>query len=411
METIFYFVFFYPLFMAFFWMIGSLLFYFRYEHGKFAPPELKHYPHVAILVPCHNEEADVHATVEKLLRNRYPDFEIVAINDGSNDQTGAVLDQLAEKEPKLRVVHLARNFGKAMALRAGAMASRAEFLVCIDADTQLDETAIFWMMLHFETGPRVGAVTGNPRILNRRTLLSRIQVGEFSSIIGMVKRSQRDVGRIFTVSGCMVCYRRRALHDVGYWSPETVTEDIDVSWKLQLHYWDIRYEPRALAWIAMPETMKGLWRQRQRWARGGIEAAIKYRSLLLDWTKRRMWSVYVEYAIGTAWSYTWAFTVLCWILTTLLPGIWPQQYAVDSLLPRWTGVVLGVTCMLQFSIGLFLDSHYEKRIARNLFWAIWYPAVYWMISSFATIVAVPKAIYYHGRIRYATWKSPERGVS
>lgn len=411
MEFLFYFIFFYPLFMAFFWMIGSLLFFFRHERGQQVRPALARYPHVAILVPCHNEASDIRTTLEKLLGNRYPDFEIVAVNDGSTDATGAILDEVSAIEPRLRVIHLARNYGKAMALRAAALTSRAEFLMCIDADTHLDEDALFWMVEHFLNGPRVGAVTGNPRIANRETLLSRIQVGEFSSIIGMVKRSQRDIGRVFTVSGCHVCFRRRALHDIGYWSPETVTEDIDVSWRLQLHYWDVRFEPRALAWITMPETLRGLWRQRVRWARGGIEAALKYRTLLKGWTKRRMWPVYGEYAVGSVWCYAWAFTVLCWIMTVLAPTYWPNELFVETLLPRWTGVILGVTCLLQFMVGMYLDSHYEKGILRNLFWAIWYPAVYWMISSAATIVAIPQALYWRGRVQYATWKSPERGVS
>lgn len=411
MEFLFYFVFFYPLFMAFFWMIGSLLFFFRHERGQRERPVLAQHPLVGILVPCHNEASDIRETVEQLGRNRYPDFEIIAINDGSDDATGSILDELAVREPRLRIVHLAKNYGKAMALRAGAMVSRAEYLMCIDADTLLDEDAIFWMVEHLLNGPRVGAVTGNPRVANRATLLSRIQVGEFSSIIGMVKRSQRDLGRVFTVSGCHVCFRRRALHDIGYWSPETVTEDIDISWRLQLHYWDVRFEPRALAWITMPETLQGLWRQRLRWARGGIEAAIKYGALLRDWTKRRMWPVYGEYVVGSTWCYAWAFTVLCWFMTLLFPEFWPDSLFVESLLPRWTGVILGVTCLLQFMVGLYLDSHYEKGVLRNLFWAIWYPAVYWMISSIATIVAIPMAIYWRGRVRYATWKSPERGAA
>ena len=413
MEALFYFVFFYPLYMAFFWMFGSLLFFFRHEYGKQAPPDLPEYPHVAILVPCHNEAADIRETIDQLRRNKYPDFEIVAINDGSADETGAILDAMAADEPRLRTVHLVHNCGKAMALRAGAMACRADYIVCIDADTLLDEYAIHWMMSHFLTGPRVGAVTGNPRIANRRTLLARIQIGEFSAIVGMVKRSQRDVGRVFTVSGCIACFRRRALHNIGYWSPETVTEDIDVSWKLQLGYWDVRYEPRALAWVAMPETLLGLWRQRLRWARGGFEAAFKYRSLVKTWTKRRMWPIYLEYVVSAVWCYAWAFTVLCWLMTLLFPNYWPAALAVDSILPRWTGVVLGVTCLLQFTIGLFLDSHYERGIVRNLFWAIWYPAIYWMLSAAATIVAIPKALRgstRRTRVRYATWKSPERGV-
>jgi biofilm PGA synthesis N-glycosyltransferase PgaC len=411
MEFLFYFVFFYPLFMAFFWMIGALIFFMRHERGQQRRPTLLQYPPVAILVPCHNEAANIRATLAQLMRNRYPDFEIIVVNDGSTDITGAILDELAVLQPRVRVIHLARNYGKAMALRAAALTSRAEFLMCIDADTLLDEDALFWMLEHFLQGPRVGAVTGNPRIANCSTLLSRIQIGEFSSIIGMVKRSQRDLGRVFTVSGCHVCFRRRALHDIGYWSPETVTEDIDVSWKLQLHYWDIRFEPRALAWITTPETLRGLWRQRLRWAQGGIEAALKYKALLKHWHKRRMWAVYVEYVVGSAWCYAWAFTAMCWIMTLLLPTHWPNELAVASLLPHWSGVILGVTCLLQFMVGLYIDSHYEKGILRNLYWAIWYPAAYWMISSMATIVAIPKVICRHGRVRYATWQSPERGVS
>src|SRR5690606_1756376 len=110
--------------------------------------------------------------------------------------------------------------------------------------------------------PRVGAVTGNPRIRTRSTLLGRIQVGEFSSIIGLIKRAQRTYGKVFTVSGVMACFRRSALHDVGYWDPHALTEDIDVSWRLEIRHWDVRFEPNALCWILMPETLQGLWRQR-----------------------------------------------------------------------------------------------------------------------------------------------------
>jgi biofilm PGA synthesis N-glycosyltransferase PgaC len=229
MQAISQFVFFYPLYMAFFWMLGALLFFFRRERIQQAPPVLDDYPLVSILVPCHDEEENVRATIERLLRNRYPLFEIIAINDGSRDRTGAILAELAAQHGRLRVLTLERNFGKAMALRAGALASRGEYLMCVDADALLHEDALLWMIPHFLNGPRVAAVSGNPRVQNKQGLLARIQIGELASIIGMVKRSQRDIGRIFTVSGVHVCYRKRALHDAGYWSPETVTEDIDIS--------------------------------------------------------------------------------------------------------------------------------------------------------------------------------------
>lgn len=184
---------------------------------------------------------------------------MIAINDGSRDDTGARLDVLAARHPRLRVIHLDRNLGKANALRMGALASRSEYLICIDGDAMLEEFAMHWMIWHLSSGPRVGAVTGNPRIRNRSTLLGRLQVAEFSSIIGMIKRAQRVYGRIFTVSGVIAGFRRTALHRIGYWADDMMTEDIDISWRLQLDHWDIRYEPNALCFILMPETLKGLW--------------------------------------------------------------------------------------------------------------------------------------------------------
>ncbi len=410
MHAIFWFVFLYPLFMAILWMMGAMVFFARRERQERTPPELPEHPRVAILVPCHNEAVVIRDTISQLMKNRYPNFEIIAIDDGSTDGTNDILHELAREHDRLRVVTLTRNFGKAMALRAGTLASSAEFLMCIDADALLDRDALFWMMRHFLNGPRVGAVTGNPRVVNRTSLLARIQIGEFSAIIGMVKRTQRDIGRVFTVSGVNACFRRAAVHQVGFWSPETVTEDIDISWKLQLRYWDVRYEPMALTWILVPETLRALWRQRLRWAQGGVEAALKYGRELRHWTKRRMWSVIVEYWVGVAWCYAFAFTVLCWAGTNFLPpGTWPQVMAVPTLVPGWTGVVLGVTCLAQFIVGLVLDGNYERRgLLRYLYWAIWYPAVYWMINAATTIVAVPKGLRQRGKTRYATWKSPGR---
>lgn len=409
MKIVALFVFFYPLYMAFFWMIGALLFYLRRERGPGAPPALADYPLVSVLIPCHNEQDNIRTTIERLRGNRYPNLEIIAIDDGSQDRTGRILEDLMVIEPRLRVVTLVRNLGKAMALRAGALAARGEFLMCVDADALLAEDALLWMIPHFLQSGRVAAVTGNPRVLNRRGLLARIQIGEFAAIIGMVKRSQRDVGRIFTVSGVHVCYRRRALHEVGYWSPHTVTEDIDISWRLQINHWDIRYEPRALSWIVVPETLPGLWRQRLRWARGGIEAALEHRRNLGGWLRRRMWPVFVEYWVGALWSYSWVLLALCFVMTWALPGLWPEVLAVETLIPQWPGVLLGTVCVLQFGVGLFLDSRYERGIFRNLFWAIWYPMAYWTLSGLTTVAAIPLALGRHGAVRYARWQSPERG--
>lgn len=89
------------------------------------------------MIPCFNEEEQVHETIKYAMQTQYPDFEVIAINDGSSDKTAKILDELQQVYPRLRVVHLAENQGKAYALRAAAMVSQHEYLVCIDGDALL----------------------------------------------------------------------------------------------------------------------------------------------------------------------------------------------------------------------------------------------------------------------------------
>ena len=410
LAGLFEFAFLYPIVMSFFWMSGGLYYYVRRERHarpRTDPPPLADYPPVSLLIPCHNEGDNAEETISSALLQKYPDYEVIAINDGSSDHTADVLNALAARHPQLRVIHLDRNLGKANALRMGALAAKSEYLVCIDGDALLDEYATHWMVWHLTSGPRVGAVTGNPRIRNRSTLLGKLQVGEFSSIIGMIKRAQRVYGRIFTVSGVISAFRRTALHRIGYWADDMVTEDIDISWRLQLDHWDIRYEPNALCFILMPETLKGLWRQRLRWAQGGVEVLRRHGMALFDWRKRRMWGVLAEYLLSVLWAYTMLAIIVLWLLGNFV-ALPPALY-IHTILPSWHGVILAMVCMLQFASSSIIDRRYETRVGRNYFWMIWYPMAYWLLSLFTTVVALPKTLL-KPRGKRATWVSPDRGI-
>jgi poly-beta-1,6-N-acetyl-D-glucosamine synthase len=409
-DWIFGFSFYYPLFMAYLWMAGALYYYLAKERKEplyVLAPRLPEYPHVSVLVPCFNEGSNLHETIGAMLTLNYPNYDIIAINDGSTDNTGAIIDELAAAHPKVKAIQLASNQGKAMALTVGAMMSTSEYLVCIDGDSVLDRNCIVWMMRHFVTGARVGAVTGNPRIRNRSTMLGKLQVGEFSSVIGLIKRAQRVYGRIFTVSGVVAAFRKSALHQVGYWSTNMVTEDIDISWKMQTNYYDVRYEPNALCWILMPETLRGLWRQRTRWAQGGAEVLIKYKDIFTDFKKRRMWPVYFELVISTIWAYVMGAIFILWLLGMFVTL--PSYLYVSSFVPGWNGVLLGMTCLLQFAVSLFIDSRYEPKIRRYYYWMIWYPMLFWMISAATTMFGLPAALLKE-RNKRATWVSPDRGI-
>jgi biofilm PGA synthesis N-glycosyltransferase PgaC len=408
MRHLFQFVFFYPFFMALFWILGSLVFSWRRERRQ-RPPELAAYPQITVLIPCHNEQLTIEQVVRAAAASRYPNLDILVVDDASSDASPVILERLLGEIPNLRVMVLERNLGKAKALNLGALATTAEYLMCIDADALLDPEAVHWMVFDLERSPRAGAVTGNPRVLNRTTLVSRIQVGEFSAIVGMIKRTQRLLGRVYTVSGVCSCFRRLAVHEVGYWSSDTVTEDVDISWKLQLAYWGILYEPRAVCWILVPESIRGLWRQRLRWARGGMEAALRHSRSIFRWPKRRMWPVLAELMVSTAWCYAVFLVLIAWILTQLAPAWIPPGLQVATLLPGWSGSLLAMVCLLQFLTGLALDRRYEGRgLMRQLFWAIWYPALYWIIAAGTSVVALPLALRHRGRAGDAVWRSPDR---
>jgi biofilm PGA synthesis N-glycosyltransferase PgaC len=201
----------YPFVMSWYWIAGSLLYYFLRERRQplaSDPPKLKDYPLVSVLLPCFNEEDQLRETMSVLMQSQYPNFEVIAINDGSKDKTLSILYELQKSYPNLRVVNLTSNQGKSTALNSGLLMSKGDLIVCIDGDALLDPHAITWFVRRFLLDKTLGGITGNPRIRNRSSLLGRLQVGEFSSIVGMIKRTQSIDNALFTVSGSSVLLER-----------------------------------------------------------------------------------------------------------------------------------------------------------------------------------------------------------
>jgi biofilm PGA synthesis N-glycosyltransferase PgaC len=404
----------YPFIMAWYWMAGGVLFRWLFEWSEpppNEPPELPAYPLVSILVPCHNEEKQAEETFAALAEVQYPEYEILAINDGSRDRTAEVLDGLAARNPLLRVVHLAHNKGKATALNVGALLARGEYLLCIDGDALLDRHAVTWCIRRMQADTRLGAITGNPRIRNRSSLLGQLQVGEFSAIIGLIKRAQTLTRWLFTVSGVICCFRKRAVHEAGWWSATTLTDDVELSWRLQLAGWHVTFEPKAICWILMPESLRGLWRQRLRWSEGGTQTVLISLPKLLTAPvrNRRAWPCCLNYLLSIAWAYLMCLIPLFTVVK--LAGVpMPEFLPRFRLMPEWWGLVLSVTYLFQAVVSVTIDRRFESRLGRALFWVVWYPLLFWILQATTAVAGLPKAIR---RIRNprGTWVSPDRGVA
>ena len=398
----------YPFAMAWYWIAGSAAFYLileRKQNAPGSPPLLPRHPLVTVLLPCFNESEQIHETLAALAEIDYPNYEIIAINDGSKDDTLERLEQIAEHMPMLRIANLVQNQGKSTALNVGLQMARGELIVCIDGDALIDPHAVTWFVSRFLADPGLGGATGNPRIRNRSTLLGKLQVGEFSSIVGMIKRTQTVFGSLFTVSGVICAFRRDAVVAVGMWDPAAMTDDVDLTLRLQVAGWRVTFEPHALCWILMPEKLRGLWRQRVRWAEGGAQAVLSVSQAVVRRRNWRLLMIWLNFFVSGLWAYCMLASLLLWLGFTLAGRSNPFADPV----PDWWGTVLACTYLLQAAIGLLLDRRYERGTLWFLVWVVWYPLAFWIIQTLSAVTGIIRAIARPKQAR-GTWVSPDRGL-
>lgn len=238
------------------------------------------WPRLSIIVPAYNEEVNAVRSLESLLRLDYPDFEVVFVDDGSKDATYALVSQAFAAEPRVRVF-TKPNGGKASALNYGIGQANTEFVVCIDADTQLDPQALRQLISHFDS-PVVGAVAGNVKVGNERNLLTRWQAIEYITSQNFDRRAFDLLGCITVVPGAIGGFRREALRRAGLFTTDTLAEDCDLTIRLQRAGYEIAYAPQALAVTEAPETIPQFLKQRFRWSFGIMQSFWKHRDLCFN---------------------------------------------------------------------------------------------------------------------------------
>ena len=378
----------YPVVTGVMWTLTSILFYRRNERDPLPPAADGELPFVSVVVAAYCEEEVIESTLEALLALDYPQYEIVVVDDGSTDGTSDLVRRHVEPGGRVRLIEKRVNEGKAMALNDAIPVTRGEIVVIVDADIRPRADILRYMVAHFRHG-RVAAVAGNPQVSNTDALLAKIQATEFASIVSVLRRAQRVWGRILTVSGAICAFRRGAIVDVGLFDPDMATEDIALSWKLQRRFYDVRYEPRAVCAMQVPETFGALWRQRQRWAKGLAQVLRTHTPMFKDWRTRRMWPVYIEAVLSVVWAN----------VTVLMIAFWTLSYTVGltplgaSPVPNFWGMVIATIALVQLGVGVWLDRRYNRSVGRFYLWAALYPLFYWFVMLVVTVTATPRALF------------------
>ncbi len=242
----------------------------------FNTEDRSHFPTVSIIVPCFNEGVVIERSLGSLLELHYPDLEIIVVDDGSTDDTSARARRF-EGQQGHHVVRVLRqeNAGKAEALNNGIRHARGELIMAVDADSRLDPASLLYAIPHFEN-PKVGAVAGNVKIVNRHNMVTKMQALEYIEGLNMVRRSQGYFSAVNVIPGPLGVFRRKVLEEVGGYDSDTYAEDCDITIKILAHRWKIEYEPYAITWTEAPETVNAFYRQRYRWTRGILQSLRKH---------------------------------------------------------------------------------------------------------------------------------------
>ena len=386
----------YPVTMSIFWIIGSIFHQFKSNRNI----QLDSSEKIALFIPCYNEEETINTVINEVLK--YGDLlhEIIIIDNGSSDATWSKINALTNLDLRIHILQTDGNTGKANALNVALDYTNSDYIVCIDADALIEKNTIKNLVGFFKNSPNLGAVTGNPRVKNTYNMLAKLQLIEYASTIGLIKRAQRFMGRVMTVSGVAVAFRRKALVEVGGWSENIITEDIDVTWKLYRSKWDIDYNPDALVYIFVPEKVILLLKQRKRWSRGGFEVVRKNLWFTIS-NKSPLFFLLLDSILCAFW------TIL--FFGELLFSVFQQKSLLALLI--WfsiSGFFLTFLNVLQILVSLYFDKKYIKNIYRLLYLIPIFSLFYWILQYVATLPSLP---YLFRKINKdkATWDSPDRG--
>ncbi|NWL89346.1 MULTISPECIES: glycosyltransferase [unclassified Paenibacillus] len=276
-------------------IISGYLYYMENERRE-VPPLPKEIPFVTLMVPAHNEGKVITQTVEALLALDYPHdcYEIIVINDNSSDNSRELLAKLQNKYTGRNLIvintdHITGGKGKSNALNIGFKQSKGEYIAIYDADNTPEKTALRYLVGEITHDQTLGAVIGKFRTRNRNaSLLTRFINVETLSFQWMAQAGRWKLFKLCTIPGTNFIMRREIIERIGGWDVKAIAEDTEISFRIYMMGYRIKFQPKSVTWEQEPQTLKVWFKQRTRWAKGNIYVIVKNLPLLFDRSARRI---------------------------------------------------------------------------------------------------------------------------
>jgi biofilm PGA synthesis N-glycosyltransferase PgaC len=350
-------------------------------------PEAKEpesYPSLTVLVAAYNEEKVIAHTLKTIQGQDYPSrIEIIVIDDGSTDETMAILKSLPDKNIK---VIAGQHQGKAASLNLGLAAVTTDLIITVDADTHLLPHSIKQIVRHLLSSlPDTAAVAGCVCVKNSRaSAMSKMQEWNYFNEITATKRLQSLYQGTLVAQGAFSIYRKAALLAVGGF-PLCLGEDIVLTWSLLEHNYRVGFAEQAYAFTDVPVTYKKLFYQRSRWMSGMLEALFSHPKLLF---KNRLSTMFIW------WNLTIPFLDLGYALI-FIPGVIAACFGYLYIVGPMTLSLVPLVILSNFIYYYRSNKLFEKNklvVRKNVLGLLFYMFLY------QPVVSVPSAL--HGYYRF-----------
>lgn len=320
------------------------------KYPQIVNPDYK--PFVSVLIPAHNEESVITNTIENILAMNYENFEVIVIDDRSTDNTASIIKDLEQRYEKVTaLIRSADAFpGKSAVLNDAFKLAKGEAILVFDADATVDPDFLSIMIPHLEPKD-VGAVQARKVIRNKnQNLLTRCQNNEYT-MDAHFQVSRDSVKGAVELRGNGELIKRQALESIDGWNNYTIVDDLDMSTRLHIKGWDIRFCLDAVVYEEGIAYIKPLFRQRRRWLEGTIRRYLEYSGAAL--CSKDMSPV----AKIDMVAYISEFIMPMWFLIEIL--IRGSKVVLKDASPHTLYSSIFIGCIIGF--GFFLAAHYALR--------------------------------------------------
>lgn len=240
----------------------------------------KENPLISVIVPGKNEGKHIYKLVRSLKSQTYQNYELIIIDDGSDDDTYSICKTLYANGLIDRYLRNDERGGKASAANLGLRYSTGKYIVHLDADSSLDKNAIEEIVLPFYLDSNIGAVGGNIKVRNSVNLITNCQALEYITSISLGRMVVSYLGIYRIISGAFGCFRKDILDLLGGWDIGPGL-DGDITVKIRKMGYKILFAEKSIALTNVPDTVPKLTKQRLRWSKSLVRFRLrKHKDLL-----------------------------------------------------------------------------------------------------------------------------------